>query len=544
MNLRIRFISLFAICAVKLILGESPLPADDRMNTNDVKACKRRLEDPEWDDERIHFQKIVRTFGAYERYSRHKLKHTGCYIETLPPRHQELLSNYREHLKAMEKCVTENQEIFNSIVSEVSHMFENHDDVYSPNDKDTLPKLLPTVFDLDKLQAVLKQIYRDWSREGEQERDSCYTIIIEELERQFSQKKMKEDVRVLLPGAGLGRLAHEVVRRGYVTEGNEFSLFMLFTSNFILNKCQGVLAHTVYPFIHQITNNLNHNDQIRPISFPDIDTSDLPKNSRFSMTAGDFLDVYATPENTASWDAIVTCFFIDCAHNIVAMFERIYGCLKPGGVWINLGPLLYHFADMAGEDSIEPSFDFLVEIIKKLGFIIEKQLERVPTSYAENTQSMLRYSYHSVFLVCRKPCEPLTTLTHLLLSCRNSDPRFFRNYRLPMAYSGPPLHHYPRYRRSLSSELFIDEQLLSAWQQLESVSGRKLIFDDRSCFVASKSNGMQKLSTWRKLLSTETILRLNNQEYSSLVSALIGFMTRDPAACQFAKMATTTNSMQ
>ena len=38
-----------------------------------------------------------------------------------------------------------------------------------------------------------------------------------------------------------------------------------------------------------------------------------------------------------SWDAVVTCFFIDTAHNIVEYLEIIYKVLKPGGVWINLG---------------------------------------------------------------------------------------------------------------------------------------------------------------------------------------------------------------
>ena len=42
-------------------------------------------------------------------------------------------------------------------------------------------------------------------------------------------------VRVLCPGAGLGRLVFEVVCRGYACQGNEFSYFMLFVSNFILN---------------------------------------------------------------------------------------------------------------------------------------------------------------------------------------------------------------------------------------------------------------------------------------------------------------------
>lgn len=45
-----------------------------------------------------------------------------------------------------------------------------------------------------------------------------------------------EEVRILVPGAGLGRLAYELAKRGYTCQGNEFSLFMLFASNFVLNK--------------------------------------------------------------------------------------------------------------------------------------------------------------------------------------------------------------------------------------------------------------------------------------------------------------------
>ena len=41
---------------------------------------------------------------------------------------------------------------------------------------------------------------------------------------------------MLVPGAGLGRLAFEIARCGYSCQGNEFSLFMLFASNFVLNR--------------------------------------------------------------------------------------------------------------------------------------------------------------------------------------------------------------------------------------------------------------------------------------------------------------------
>jgi len=377
----------------------------DHDDVDHIRSCKRRAGDPEWDGERLHFLKIITTFKTYERFNQQRLRANVNFVDSLSPSHQKLLADYRRHLTEIEQCFTKNQDVFHLIVSEVSEMFENHDDVYSNNNMDKLPKVAPTVFDQDKLHAVLKQIYRDWSVEGEKERDSCYTVILEELERRYAQIKLTADVRVLLPGAGLGRLAHEVVRRGYVTEGNEFSLFMLFTSNYILNKCRGTFAHTIYPFIHQLTNHAHHEDQIRGVKFPDVDTSDIPANSRFSMTAGDFLDVYSTPENTGTWDVLITCFFIDCSHNIVEMIERVHACLRPGGCWINLGPLLYHFADIPGENSVEPPLDFVLDIIRKIGFNIEKQILDYPTQYAENKKSMLRYSYRSAFLVSIKTKE-------------------------------------------------------------------------------------------------------------------------------------------
>lgn len=42
-----------------------------------------------------------------------------------------------------------------------------------------------------------------------------------------------------------------------------------------------------------------------------------------------------------------------------------------GGIWINLGPLLYHFSNMADQNSIEPSYEMIREVIKGFGFVYE-----------------------------------------------------------------------------------------------------------------------------------------------------------------------------
>lgn len=44
--------------------------------------------------------------------------------------------------------------------------------------------------------------------------------------------------------------------------------------------------------------------------------------------------------------------------------------LKPGGIWVNLGPLLYHYSDIQYEGSIEPTYEDLVLIIRAVGFEI------------------------------------------------------------------------------------------------------------------------------------------------------------------------------
>lgn len=198
----------------------------------------------------------------------------------------------------------------------------------------------------------------------------------------------------------MGRLAWEVAARGFTCQGNEFSLFMLFASNFILNRCPQVNKHTVHPWVHQYVNNVTCEHQLLAARFPDVSpTGDRP-NHNFSMTAGDFLKVYLDADE---WHCVATCFFIDCAPNVIEFIERIYTILEPGGYWVNLGPLLYHYSDTPTENSIEPPYDILLEIIRDIGFDILKEQTGVKTKYAQNPNSMMQHEYDSVFFVCRKP---------------------------------------------------------------------------------------------------------------------------------------------
>ena len=61
------------------------------------------------------------------------------------------------------------------------------------------------------------------------------------------------------------------------------------------------------------------------------------------MSTGDFSVVFGQIEFKEHFDAVTTCFFIDTAPNVIKYIETINHCLKQGGIWINIGPLLWHF---------------------------------------------------------------------------------------------------------------------------------------------------------------------------------------------------------
>ncbi|KAM9587509.1 carnosine N-methyltransferase [Morphnus guianensis] len=347
--------------------------------------------------EREHFRRIINAFRYYGTNMHERVNRTERQFKSLPPSQQNLLPQFLPHLDKIRKCIDHNQEILQTIVNDCVHMFENKE--YG---EDGRGKITPaSTFDMDKLKSTLKQFVRDWSEEGKPERDSCYQPIISEIVKNFPKERWDfSKVNILVPGAGLGRLAWEIAMLGYACQGNEWSLFMLFSSNFVLNRCSEINSCKLYPWIHQFSNNRRSADQIRPIYFPDVDPHSLPSGSNFSMTAGDFQEIYS---ECNTWDCIATCFFIDTAHNVIDYIDTIWKILKPGGIWINVGPLLYHFENLGNELSIELSYEDIKNVILQYGFHIEVEKESVLSTYTVNELSMMKYYYECVLFVVRKP---------------------------------------------------------------------------------------------------------------------------------------------
>nr|XP_033782681.1 carnosine N-methyltransferase isoform X2 [Geotrypetes seraphini] len=308
--------------------------------------------------ENEHFWKIINAFNYYGTNIHERVNRTEKQFISLPANQQKLLPQFLSHLEKIRKCIDHNQQILQAIVNDCMHMFENKE--YADDGNTIMPA---STFDMDKLKSTIKQFIRDWSEDGKAERDSCYQPIINEVKKYFPKEKCDvSKINVLVPGAGLGRLAWEIANQGYSCQGNEWSLFMLFSSNFVLNRCSQVNSFKLYPWIHQFSNNRRSADQIRPIHFPDVNPHDLLSGVNLSMTAGDFQEIYT---------------------------ER--------------SPLLYHFENLANEISIELSYEDIKNVVLQYGFCFEEEKESVLTTYTVNDLSMMKYYYECVFFVVRKP---------------------------------------------------------------------------------------------------------------------------------------------
>jgi carnosine N-methyltransferase len=212
--------------------------------------------------------------------------------------------------------------------------------------------------DLEKARSTLRQLFRDWSEEGRQEREACYEPIFKAL-RKEALVKVDQKLQVLVPGAGLGRLVFELCCAGFDSEGNEISHHQLLASAYILNSCSKAHMHTLYPWIHSFSNHQNRASHLRSVQIPDINPAqvlgDIKDGGQMSMSASDFLLLYDSEEQKNRFDAVATVFFLDTAPNVIRYLEVIRNCLKPGGVLVNTGPLLWHFENNApGNHGKEP----------------------------------------------------------------------------------------------------------------------------------------------------------------------------------------------
>ena len=387
----------------------------------------------EFPSEEQHLFDIVNTFCAYKKAFNRRIADRRHFIasDQFTKEQRAKFAPYILHLAMLETAAEHNQEILKLFAATAGDMFQNAQNNKDPaNSSSQLIKKPESQLNTDRLNSVLHQLAREWTSAGAPERAASYDRILAALERYFpvvkseqhnsSSSSSRSAVKVLVPGSGLGRLPFEIARRGFSCQGNEFSLMMLLVSNYVLNESEEPDSLSFYPYIGQLANNLTADAALTRLTFPDVCPSvvGIPPGVGFSMAGGSFLDVYGggggKAEHRQAWDAVVSCFFLDTAPNVLEYIELVEAILKPAGVWINFGPLMYHWTDggeggggkgdggRAKSCSVEPTYEMVHGLIEASGFEFVEEEKDLPAGYTVNPHSMLSYTYKCVFFVARK----------------------------------------------------------------------------------------------------------------------------------------------
>jgi hypothetical protein len=160
-------------------------------------------------------ERALRSFSRYDTLAQNELSYKRRGVSTLRGRHARIADEigYGSKLNRLSASIDMNHKVANAITQFASLEDNtrvpdvNKISIYGANRwTDDGPT------DLARVVEALKHCVRDWSADGLDERNRVFSPILGVL-RQVPTNKRK-DTKVLVPGAGLGRLAWEIARMG------------------------------------------------------------------------------------------------------------------------------------------------------------------------------------------------------------------------------------------------------------------------------------------------------------------------------------------
>lgn len=251
------------------------------------------------------------------------------------------------------------------------------------------------------MASVFLHLLRDWSSLCEHVGDSTYGPAVAKL-----RELLPGGGEVLLPGAGLGRLALQLAAQGFRVEANDASRLFLTFADYILNRptCQDL---PIYPLAHVFSENWAHDQQYLEVKVPmqvpqELLASSAASQPAFSIVPGDFVKMYsAGGSGHRKFDAILTCFFIDTTTDPCELFHVMDNLLVEGGVWVNVGPLNWR-----KEARMKLNWDEVMTMWKALGYEFVSQQNVDCDYHLPRGQKMYTESYQCVLSAAVKGKKP------------------------------------------------------------------------------------------------------------------------------------------
>lgn len=306
---------------------------------------------------------------------------------------QAVLGEYAERLQMLALCVTGNGKFLGELVSHGTAFLGVGG---GDGEKEMGKKLVDLDNEMVKAEAeelreLLGLCVREWSEIGRQARERLYTPLLEAVEEAYVEgvravgELGRADFRVLVPGAGAGRLAWELAKKGFAVEGSEGSACRLLAANYFLNHASIGHSWEIFPFIHSHGNVRSGKGQVKGVMVPDVSASDVYQGTEaeFGMRTGAFVDVYEDADAEIA-DAVVSCLEFDLGEAIVQVVRRVSTLLRSGGIWAFLGPR----PAVISEDtlSVQLSKTEFFDVLKKAGFrVIKEQTVLCPLQVGDDS---------------------------------------------------------------------------------------------------------------------------------------------------------------
>ena len=99
-------------------------------------------------------------------------------------------------------------------------------------------------------------------------------------------------------------------------------------------------------------------------------------------------------------DVVLTGFFLDACPSLLEACAQVRAVLRPGGFWLNHGPLLYH-CDRGASIAPRLCADELLLLVERSGFELVETADHA-CSYSQDPHSMCVSRYTCLFFCARK----------------------------------------------------------------------------------------------------------------------------------------------
>lgn len=378
--------------------------------------------------------KAVEAYGEYE-FSR--LDRKLAMFRALPVEDRDLLPEFEQRIRGMAECVDVNARLLAKMAECADGIAPADRGAFDSNPTTSLSSENPkaddatpsdsapkenneTTPDNDNSDSDLNGVDRkvelsrgirrgftmlatDWSATGAEERRKTYSPMVSAVDTAYEEARRavrslrREEFRVVVPGAGAGRLAWELAHKGFFVEGCEESFVALLVGNYIMNSADVNEGARFYPYIHEHSNVRSKSSVSRGVSVPDVNPKDIPSVADFSMRAGRFVEAYEGQDN--AWDAVASFLAFDVGETSIEYVRRVAQILKPGGVWVVVGPT--PCVDGARSDGVHVSGEEFVDMIRKCGFRLVKH-ETMKSLYSADSNSLRTVHVNCPFVVAIK----------------------------------------------------------------------------------------------------------------------------------------------